>query len=127
MIESEEKFVDPDLARELTGEELPEPDPEGDPSLEEKPVEDYVGGEFVGDRQLTVLVREDEGPMEYRIGFCDQGIVYDRRPMGTSPADRPTPIDRDAAPKLAQEAADGLLMRYVPEAREVLRKQQGAD
>ncbi|MDP4000431.1 MAG: hypothetical protein Q8Q11_03340 [bacterium] len=91
-----------------------------DPFWADKDPAEWVGREYVGERQRTHTIHGQGATMEYRVGLnsLDEPVV-DR--IALDPffrAPEPTRIELAEAPEQVREEANELLAEYVPEARE---------
>jgi hypothetical protein len=80
--------------------------------------EEWVGREYVGERQRTRTVISGDDTVEYRVGLNElDELVADwiiRGPFGQ--AEEPARIELADAPGSVREEADELLAEHVPEA-----------
>ena len=79
----------------------------------------YVGREYVGERQRTRTVMNGDNSIEYRVGLNElDELVVDRVVLDSFVrAEEPTRIELSDAPERVRQEAGELLEEHVPEAR----------
>jgi hypothetical protein len=79
---------------------------------------EWVGREFVGDRQRTIVIRGDNDAIQYRVGLNERfEIIVDRMALDRYfPSSEPTRLELADAPETILAEAQALLGEYAPEA-----------